>query len=429
MRIALIGYGEVGRILAEDLAPGGHALSCFDVKFDGPGDGALRGHAAVLVGGAVRDVLMGRGADDWDLATSARPEEVQAAFRRTIPTGIEHGTITVLVRQSRERGGETVPVEVTTFRGEGAYIDGRRPSAITFLRDLEEDLARRDFTVNAFAWDPIACRFTDPFAGLDDLRAGILRAVGEPARRFGEDGLRTMRAVRLCATRRLQLDPATEAAIGGALEVLAKVSRERVHVELSKLLGAAVPSVGLWPMARTGMWALVLPELDAPAQAAAIAAVDALPADPVLRLARLLWPAVSTTVTPTLDGLRHGRAERARLGALLGEGARALTVAADAVAIRRAASVLGRANLDDAMAVAELDDDARARVHDAVRDAALSTDELVLKPRDLIAQGVATPGPAMGALVRAMFEAVLVDPSRNHVDALLALARERGAAP
>jgi tRNA nucleotidyltransferase (CCA-adding enzyme) len=150
-----------------------------------------RGHAAVLVGGAVRDVLLGLPADDWDLATSARPEEVQAAFRRTIPTGIEHGTVTVLVRgrggKSREGHEAHVPVEVTTFRGEGAYIDGRRPSAITFLRDLVEDLARRDFTVNAFAWDPIARRFDDPFDGLADLRAGVLRAVGEPARRFGEE--------------------------------------------------------------------------------------------------------------------------------------------------------------------------------------------------------------------------------------------------
>ncbi|MBC8068946.1 MAG: hypothetical protein IAG13_11485, partial [Deltaproteobacteria bacterium] len=162
------------------------------------------GHAAVMVGGAVRDVLLGLPAADWDLASSARPEEVQATFKRTIPTGIEHGTVTVLVRNPG--GGPAIGVEVTTFRGEGAYTDGRRPSEVTFLRDLTEDLARRDFTVNAFAWDPFAKVFSDPFEGLADLHAGLLRAVGEPARRFGEDGLRTMRAVRLCATRELALE-------------------------------------------------------------------------------------------------------------------------------------------------------------------------------------------------------------------------------
>ncbi|MBX7082780.1 MAG: hypothetical protein K1X88_26475 [Nannocystaceae bacterium] len=389
-----------------------------------------RGHAAVLVGGAVRDVLLGLPADDWDLATSARPEEVQAAFRRTIPTGIEHGTVTVLVRPAadapREGHEAHVPVEVTTFRGEGAYIDGRRPSAITFLRDLIEDLARRDFTVNAFAWDPIARRFDDPFDGLADLRAGVLRAVGDPARRFGEDGLRTMRAVRLCATRSLRLEPGTEAAIAGALEVLAKVSRERVHVELVKLLGAPQPSAGLVPMAQTGIWPLVLPPLPEPLRSDAIAAVDRLSRDAVLRLARLLWPVVASArsdITAALDGLRHGRADRARLDALLGPGAQALVDAAAPVEIRRAAAALGRAHVDDVGTIAALDEGARARVAAALHGAALTVDELALRARDLIARGLATPGPALGGLVRRLLDAVLEDPTLNEPERLAALAR------
>ena len=244
------------------------------------------GQAAVLVGGAVRDALLGLPADDWDLATSATPEQVQGLFRKTIPTGVEHGTVTVMVRAPGQRGPRT-PVEVTTFRGEGDYVDGRRPSSVTFHRDLREDLARRDFTVNAFAWDPIRELFTDPFDGLGDLAKRRIRAVGDPAERFAEDGLRTMRAVRLCATRIFTLDPATRAAIEPALPVLDKVSRERVRVELFKLLGAPQPSRGLQPMVETQMWSHVLADMPDEAKSDAIAAVDTMRPDPVLRLARL----------------------------------------------------------------------------------------------------------------------------------------------
>jgi tRNA nucleotidyltransferase (CCA-adding enzyme) len=378
------------------------------------------GHAAVMVGGAVRDVLLGLSAADWDLASSALPEEVQAAFKRTIPTGIEHGTVTVLVRDPK--GGPAIAVEVTTFRGEGAYTDGRRPSEVTFHRDLVEDLARRDFTVNAFAWDPIGEVFSDPFDGLGDLRHGLIRAVGDPARRFGEDGLRTMRAVRLCATRELALEPATAAAIPGALDVLAKVSRERVHVELTKLLASAVPSRGLVPMASTGIWPLVLPVLAPAEHDDAVRAVDALPPDAVLRIARLLWPVASdeAVVQGCLDGLRHGRAERTRLAAVLGSGMHALARAADALAIRRACATIGRPDVEDALAILAVD---RRRVDDALRGAALAQSELAIKGRDLIEQGIAQPGKQLGELLAKLFEATLVDPDLNDRDRLLALAR------
>ncbi len=380
------------------------------------------GHAAVLVGGSVRDVLMGLPAADWDLASSAQPHEVQGLFRRTVATGIEHGTVTVLVRA----GGETAGVEVTTFRGEGAYIDGRRPSAVTFHRDLIEDLARRDFTVNAFAWDPVAREFSDPFDGLTDLRRGLLRAVGEPARRFGEDGLRTMRAVRLCATRELELESATAAAIGGALEVLARVSRERVHVELVKLLAAPCPSRGLLPMAATGIWPLVLPPIDEPGLAEAIAAVDALPCDAVVRLARLLWPHIEdgrAEIDEALGGLRHGRAERARLTALLGPGVLALRDAAEPVAIRRAAALLGREHLNDALALLGSSSPGAAAVGSALAGAALTIGELAVRGRDLVEAGIAAPGPALGRLLASLLALVIEDPTRNTPATLLDLAR------
>lgn len=380
------------------------------------------GHRAVLVGGAVRDFLCGLEHDDWDLATSATPEEVQGLFRRTIPTGLEHGTITVLTGHGERRS----PVELTTFRGEGEYSDGRRPDAVEFLRELEDDLARRDFTINAFAWDPIAEVFTDLFDGIADLNAGLVRAVGAPLERFREDGLRTMRAVRFCATLGFSLDPDTEAAIGGALDVFELVSRERVRVELIKLLKAAVPSLGLRPMHRTGLWERVLAPLPDDELEAAIVAVDALDPDPVVRLARLLFPlrADAERIDAVLDALTPSRAERARIKALTGWWTDALAAAEAPVEIRKAVVHLRREHVEDALAVLGVSPARRTRVLDALAGAALSSKELAIKGRDLISAGIVTPGPKVGDLQDALVEWVLEDPARNEPEALMARARE-----
>ncbi len=192
------------------------------------------GRQAHLVGGGVRDLLLGRSPADFDLATDARPEAVLELFGRSfaIPTGLKHGTVTVLTEGPRR------PVEVTTFRGEGAYFDGRRPSSVTYVDSLAEDLSRRDFTMNAVAFDPVDGRLTDPFDGRGDLRRRLVRAVGDPLVRFREDGLRPMRAVRQAAQLEFEIDPPTLAAIPATLEVFRKVSAERVRDELFKLLGA-----------------------------------------------------------------------------------------------------------------------------------------------------------------------------------------------
>ena len=217
------------------------------------------GKQAFSAGGAVRDVVraaLGEEAgtpQDFDVATDALPEEVQRLFPRTAPTGIAHGTITVL--------SGTHHVEVTTFRGEGPYLDGRRPSSVTFLGEIEGDLARRDFTVNAIAWDPLSDDLRDPFGGVGDLEHRRLRAVGDPLARFREDGLRPLRAVRFAATLRLALDRPTEKAIPQALDVFGKVAWERIRDELLKLLGAPQPSRGLVLMRDTGLLGKVLPEL------------------------------------------------------------------------------------------------------------------------------------------------------------------------
>ncbi|MCY1053806.1 tRNA cytidylyltransferase [Nannocystis sp. SCPEA4] len=379
------------------------------------------GHEAVLVGGAVRDVLLGRPHGDWDLASSATPDEVQQLFKKTIPTGVAHGTVTVV----HGRGAARVHAEVTTFRGEGRYEDGRRPAEVHFLRDLREDLARRDFTINAFAWNPIREVFTDCFDGLGDLARGVVRAVGDPAQRFQEDGLRAMRAVRLCAVLEYRLDLDTAAAIRGALDVLDKVSRERVHVELFKLLAAARPILGLLPMAETGIWARVLAPLTQEELDAAIEHVERLPRDPVIRLARLLWPLHGDkgTIEKIVDGLKPSRDERARVLALTNPALAALKQARDPAQIRRILAKVGRKYAADAAALHAGDWAQAVTIEEAIRGAPLAVGELAIGGDALLAAGLATPGPQLGKTLAELLEWVLEDPRRNTAEQLLAHLR------
>ena len=191
------------------------------------------GYEAWCVGGCVRDALLGRTADDWDITTNALPEETMSVFGgQAIPTGLKHGTVTV------RSGGENV--EVTTYRVDGEYRDHRRPETVTFTRSLEEDLQRRDFTVNAIACD-LRGELRDPFGGQADLQRGILRCVGEPDRRFEEDALRILRGLRFAAVLGFTIDPATAESIHKNRNLLAEIAVERIWVELSKLLRGKAP--------------------------------------------------------------------------------------------------------------------------------------------------------------------------------------------
>ncbi len=203
------------------------------------------GHAAYAVGGCVRDSLLGLAPHDWDLCTSARPEQVMALFgeEKCIPTGLQHGTVTV------KQGGRLY--ETTTFRTEGAYSDGRHPDAVCFVPDVREDLARRDFTINAMAYSAEE-GLIDPFGGRDDLAAHLVRAVGEPERRFEEDALRILRLYRFAARFGFAIDPATGAAARALGPHLDCVSAERIQEELLKLLAAPGPEAiwnpPFWPL-------------------------------------------------------------------------------------------------------------------------------------------------------------------------------------
>jgi len=222
------------------------------------------GHRAVLAGGCVRDNLLGRRPSDWDIASSASPEEVLALFPRCVPTGIKHGTVTVL------SGGGSV--EVTAFRAEGGYSDHRRPDSVSFGCPLEADLARRDLTVNAMAMDA-AGEITDPFGGRDDLRRRLLRCVGEPERRFDEDALRMLRTVRFSAQLGFDIEPRTLEAIRALAHLASGLSAERVRDELLKTLRSPAPGL-VWQLVDLGLLGACLAPGDASAPREAL---DVLP--------------------------------------------------------------------------------------------------------------------------------------------------------
>lgn len=296
---------------------------------------ALGVHHLWVVGGALRDEVLGRPHGDWDLATDLWPEAVMAGAReaglKALPTGLQHGTVTVMV--------EGEPFEITTFRSEGGYTDGRRPDEVRLGVTLEEDLSRRDFTMNALALSladlghpQAGDRIVDPFGGRGDLAAGVIRAVGDPAARFGEDGLRVLRACRFAAQLGFRLDPATEGAIRPSLPVTAKVAVERVQVELTKLLCGRWASRGLRLLEGTGLLDQWLPELRPMVGAPqnphhrydvwthTLRALDCEPSsDPELRWALLLHDvAKPDTETRGADGHIHHYAHEVRSVAMAG---------------------------------------------------------------------------------------------------------------
>ena len=407
---------------------------------------AAAGYQAVAVGGAVRDALLGRTPGDWDIATSAHPAQVTALFKHTVPTGLLHGTVTVVTGR-----GEASHVEVTTFRGEGAYTDARRPDHVTFGVPLARDLARRDLRVNAIAYDPAAGTLIDPYDGQNDLAERRLRAVGptgnvyeDAVARFTEDGLRVMRAVRFAAVLEFALDPDTERGIAPALPSLAKVSKERISDELRKILDAREPSRALAIAERTGIVALILPELSRglDAWAAALhverdaavarwlARVDA--AAPGARLGALV--AELAEPDPTMRRLDRGsqRGAEAVLRRLKFSNDERTAAAAPLATswtdaeLRRLLADITRPHAAAAVALWRADRatglaDRAAAI--ALRKDPLAVGELAVTGKDLMAALEMPPGPGIGRLLAVLLDRVLADPALNTADQLIAIAR------
>jgi tRNA nucleotidyltransferase (CCA-adding enzyme) len=455
-----------------------------------------RGFEGWVVGGRVRDCLLAdhtqeRLAEhgDWDVATNARPEQVQGIFRRVIPTGIEHGTVTVLIGK--------VGYEVTTFRAEATYLDGRRPDQVAFLENITEDLARRDFTVNALAYNPLSDTLVDPFGGAEDLKSKTLRAVGDPAERFGEDGLRVLRAARFVATLDFELDPATRAAIEPSLDSYRKVSAERIREEWLKAMKAARPSRAFEVMRETGMLGITAPELMESVGCEqnryhafdvwghTMACMDACPQSPVLRMAGLLhdvgkprsreFSAKTEDYTfynheligadmarPMLERLKFSNAERDRIvglvrhhlicysdewsDAAVRRWLRRVTpeLAVDLYELGRADAIAKGPRQEQNTAALETNDSPagdevlaeqfarlerlQARAAKLVADgAAISVRDLAISGHDLIKTLGLRPGPLLGEILKELLEEVTDSPERNTKETLLTRATELAA--
>ena len=258
------------------------------------------GYRAYAVGGCVRDSLMGRSPSDWDMTTNASPEKMIEIFDRenirTIPTGLKHGTVTVLLDK------ETY--ELTTFRIDGSYTDSRHPDAVTFTDKLADDLCRRDFTVNAMAADPLALNekdeITDLYGGKEDIENKIIRAVGEPERRFNEDALRILRAVRFAATLGFRIEENTKKAAKKCRDGLMSVSVERKKIELEKMLVSGGADKGIELLFELGIEKFIHPDIKPPKNK-----LIGLPRSFEVRMAALFFD----TDTPSLESLKLSRAE------------------------------------------------------------------------------------------------------------------------
>jgi tRNA nucleotidyltransferase (CCA-adding enzyme) len=409
------------------------------------------GHQAFLVGGCVRDMVRGASPKDYDVATSARPEEVQRAFAKTVPTGIEHGTVTVLARGH--------PVEVTTFRTEGPYLDARHPSTVEFRADVKDDLSRRDFTINAMALDPSGPTLVDPFGGQEDLRRRLIRCVGSPTERFTEDGLRPLRAVRFAAVLDFELDPPTEAAICAALPSFRKVAQERIRQEVTRLLLSAQPRKGLELLNRTGLLAEFLPELaevDEGWRAHGFEVAAAAPLELGLRLSGLLHvlgraegsPSetsevdpdacrrAATLAVPALQRLTFSGKVIDQVAALLGAWAVDPSTPHSDADLRRLLSRLGPERAQELLTLLALDRGAslpeRAQQIRALlaRAQALAAQRPPLKVKDLALAGAELmrvlgvgPSPIVGEAGRYLLEQVLERPEDNTPAALENLLR------
>ncbi len=413
------------------------------------------GEQAYVVGGAVRDALLCRDGGDYDIATTATPDKVKSLFRKVIPTGLKHGTVTVLCGKQ--------PYEVTTLRGEGAYSDGRRPDSVEFIDDIESDLARRDFTVNAMAWDPIDERLHDPFGGETDLTAGILRAVGDPEKRFAEDGLRVLRAARFAATLGFEIAEETLCSIPSAAPALKKVSAERKRDELVKILNANKPSLGFEVMDQAGLMPFISGELKKlgdvdtfqrrklNAWQHTLSRVDALPERPKLRLAGLLldiglgekrsdwylrsaglareWLVEMRFEKKTIDFVTHllanfgmddftdwSEADLRRFICRVGRAA-----IFDLLELRRA-DLSAQSDSENSVSVL---DDLRRRARRIVESGVpLSVQELAVNGQDLMSEIGIPPGPRVGALLDALLDHVLDHPEVNEKQRLLQRVRD-----
>ena len=384
-----------------------------------------RGYEAYIVGGCVRDMLLGRQPEDWDITTNALPDQVKAIFRRTVDTGIQHGTVTVMVKGQG--------YEVTTYRIDGEYSDGRHPDSVAFTPSLREDLKRRDFTINAMAYNGTT-GLVDLFAGREDLKRGIIRCVGNPLERFGEDALRILRAIRFSAQLGFSIEEGTGQAIRALAFSLEKVSRERVQAELTKLLLSGRPEkirlvydMGAAPYVSRAFCQAGEGECRIP---------SSIPAKKHLRWAAFLRTAGPETAVKVLKDLKMDNDTINRVRVLTGYLGKAMAPEdmrgsrrEEKTALRRLMCAVGAELFDDLLVLKEcLASEAADRQYleylkelaKEIRNAGdcTSLKELAVTGNDVMQAGVAS-GRDVGLTLNRLLELVLEEPSRNEKSWLL----------
>lgn len=410
------------------------------------------GYDAYAVGGCVRDTLLGRRPKDWDITTSARPEAVKSLFSHTIDTGIQHGTVTVML--------DHVGYEVTTYRIDGEYEDSRHPKEVIFTGNLVEDLKRRDFTINAMAYNDES-GLVDVFEGEQDLKKGVIRCVGNAHDRFGEDALRMLRAVRFAAQLGFSIEEQTKAAVADLAPTLAKVSAERIQMELVKLLTSANPQE-MREVYELGLSRVFLPEFDRMMETPqhnkhhiytvgehTIHAMEAISADKVLRLAMLFHDiAKPLCITTDEEGQDHFKGHPQEGAKMTKEILRRLKFDNDTIGhvalfvryhddrpvltatnVRRIMSRIGEENMKGLLAVKRADTLGQSMYHREEKLAyidmmeqlyqqvlqeqqCVKKSDLALNGRDLIRMGM-QPGKQLGAVLDGLFELVLEHPEWN----------------
>ena len=416
------------------------------------------GHEAYAVGGCVRDCILGKVPHDWDITTSALPETVKSYFDKTFDTGIEHGTVTVLLHG--------VGYEVTTYRVDGKYEDGRHPKEVTFTASLEEDLKRRDFTINAMAYNE-SKGLVDLFGGEEDLKAGIIKAVGNPTERFTEDALRMLRALRFSAQLGFEIEPATYQAIKELAPTLDRISAERIQVELVKLVTSDHPEI-LRNVYDTGLSKVFFPELDVMLECQqnnkhhiytvgehSIVAMGLIPEDKVLRLTMMLHdiakPACKTTDEKGQNHFKMHPVKGAEMARAFLRRLKFDNDTTDRVCnlvknhddrpeisernVRRMIIRVGQENFNDLLAVKRADCLAQSMYHReekltyidelervykeivAAGDC-LKIKDLKINGKDLLELGV-PQGQRIGAILKDVFEEVVDNPSLNDREYLL----------
>lgn len=421
------------------------------------------GYEAYAVGGCVRDSILGREPDDWDITTSAKPEEMKRLFARTVDTGIKHGTVTVLL------GGEGF--EVTTYRIDGAYEDGRHPSEVTFTASLKEDLRRRDFTINAMAYNERS-GLVDLYGGLDDIENQVIRCVGNARERFGEDALRMLRAVRFSAQLGYRIEETTGEAVKALAPNLQKISAERIQVELVKLVASPHPDY-LRTAYALGITAQILPEFDLCMETPQrhkhhcydvgehiLHSMLGVEPDKVLRLGMLFHDiGKPQTLTVDSDGTTHNKMHHVEGEKITRKVMRRLKfdndttdkvtklvlyhdydIAPTEAGVRRAINRMGEdifamiftvRRADIAAQSGYMREEKLAKVdyieklyrEVSTRRDAVTLKDLAISGNDLIAAGM-PPGRQIGETLSALLEKVLDDPSLNTKEILLKLYKE-----